>query len=52
MDNINALPWLHSVFDAAEGDLFASSHTGLPAIRRFPLAADLAGWVLNTGVAG
>lgn len=33
LDDDAALPWLHSAFDAAEVDLFASSHTCLPAMR-------------------
>jgi hypothetical protein len=37
---------------AAEVDVFASTHTCLPAMRRFGLRAGRAGWVLNNGAAG
>ncbi|TAL66382.1 MAG: hypothetical protein EPN79_09500 [Burkholderiaceae bacterium] len=47
-----ALPWLRSVFIASDVDLFASTHTCLPAMRRFMVAHGRAGWVLNNGAAG
>ncbi|MEO5697302.1 MAG: hypothetical protein ABIQ60_09245, partial [Burkholderiaceae bacterium] len=47
-----ALPWLDSAFDAAEVDVFASTHTCLPALRRFARGPDRAGWVVNNGAAG
>lgn len=39
--------WLEDVFRAAQVDVFASSHTCLPALRRFAQ-----GWVINNGAAG
>lgn len=45
-------PWLQSAFEQAEVDLFASTHTCLPALRRFALAAGREGCVVNNGAAG
>ena len=42
-----SLPWLNEVLTAAQVDLFASTHTCLPAVRRFDK-----GWVANNGSAG
>ena len=39
--------WLEKAFHAAQVDVFASSHTCLPALRR-----SAQGWVLNNGAAG
>lgn len=44
--------WLRSAFVAADVDVFASSHTCLPAQRRFSVAAGRVGWVSNNGAAG
>ncbi len=52
LDDAQAWPWLHSAFAAAEVDLLASTHTCLPAMRRFELAPRRTGWVLNNGAAG
>lgn len=47
-----AQPWLRSVFDAAAVDVFASTHTCLPAMRGIRLYGDGIGWVINNGAAG
>jgi hypothetical protein len=55
LDRPDALPWLKSVFAKAEVDVFASTHTCLPAMRRIALnlsTSDAIGWVLNNGAAG
>ncbi len=52
LDDPTTLPWLRSVFSAAQTDIFASSHTCLPAMRRIALGHPQAGWVLNNGAAG
>ena len=39
--------WLAEAFHSAQVDVFASSHTCLPALRRFP-----PGWAINNGAAG
>lgn len=44
--------WLRSAFLAADVDVFASSHTCLPALRRFGVAPGRDGWVSNNGAAG
>ena len=51
LDDPRALPWLQSAFEEAEVDLFASTHTCLPAMRQFPLGPR-GGWVVNNGAAG
>ncbi|MCM5570584.1 hypothetical protein M6I34_08690 [Burkholderiaceae bacterium FT117] len=38
--------------DSAIVDLFASTHTCLPALRRFALPGGAAGWIVNNGAAG
>jgi len=43
--------WLESAFLDAGVDVFASSHTCLPALRRFG-GADSPKWVINNGAAG
>lgn len=43
--------WLASAFLEAGADVFASSHTCLPALRRFEFAG-LPKWVVNNGAAG
>jgi hypothetical protein len=52
LDAPEALPWLRSAFGAADVDLFASSHTCLPAMRHFELGKGRRGWVVNNGAAG
>jgi len=54
LDNANELPWLQSAFADAQVDLFASTHTCLPAMRRIARTAngDAAGYVVNNGAAG
>ena len=52
MGDPEALPWLRSAFEAAHVDLFASTHTCLPAMRRVPVARGREGWVANNGAAG
>lgn len=54
LDNSNELPWLQSAFAEAQVDLFASTHTCLPAMRKFALSAsgDARGYVVNNGAAG
>ena len=53
LDDPAALPWLRAAFEAAGVDLFASTHTCLPALRRFEAAAGAAGgMVANNGSAG
>lgn len=47
-----AANWLRSAFVAADVDVFASSHTCLPALRGFSVAAGRDGWVSNNGAAG
>jgi hypothetical protein len=50
----NAATWLQSAFADAHVDVFASTHTCLPAMRRFALNAggNSAGYVVNNGAAG
>jgi hypothetical protein len=52
LDDPHATGWLQSAFLAADVDLFASSHTCLPAMRRLSVAAGRDGWVSNNGAAG
>ena len=52
LDDPDAKPWLRSAFDAAEVDLFASTHTCLPAMRHFELPRGRDGWIVNNGAAG
>jgi len=47
-----AANWLQSAFVAAGVDVFASSHTCLPALRGFSVAPARDGWVANNGAAG
>ncbi|MGA9396147.1 MAG: hypothetical protein WCA83_02725 [Azonexus sp.] len=44
-------PWLRAAFGRAEVDVFASTHTCLPALRRFRLDS-ATGTVINNGAAG
>jgi hypothetical protein len=43
---------ISSMFDSAQVNIFASSHTCLPALRRFALAQGQHGVVINNGAAG
>ena len=54
LDNANELPWLQSSFADGQVDLFASTHTCLPAMRKFALNAEgnATGYVVNNGAAG
>ena len=55
LDDPAALPWLRSVFAQANVDVFASTHTCVPAMRSFALAdtrIDEFGWVVNNGATG
>lgn len=47
-----AQPWIASAFESARVDLFASTHTCLPAMRHFALDSGRSGWVVNNGAAG
>jgi len=47
-----ARPWLLSAFRQADVDLFASTHTCLPALRHFALDQGHQGCVVNNGAAG
>lgn len=44
--------WRGRMFEAAEVDLFASTHTCLPALRRIQLPSGASGVVVNNGSAG
>jgi hypothetical protein len=55
LDDAAAAPWLRSVFSQADADLFASTHTCLPAMRSFALTGVRdgdEGWVVNNGATG
>ncbi|MBE0550663.1 MAG: hypothetical protein IH627_23965 [Rubrivivax sp.] len=52
LDDPAALPWLRSSFQSAGVDVFASTHTCLPALRDSELAPGRHGWVVNNGAAG
>jgi hypothetical protein len=52
LDDPDAHPWLRDAFAAADVDLFASTHTCLPALRRTALVDGRGGWVVNNGAAG
>lgn len=52
LDDPHALAWLQSVFAAADVDLFASTHTCLPALRRFAVGPGRGACVVNNGAAG
>jgi len=52
LDDPSAADWLRSAFAAADVDVFASSHTCLPALRRTGVAPQRHGWVSNNGAAG
>lgn len=58
LDDPDAQPWIAAAFASARVDLFASTHTCLPALRRFAPDAVRAGgpgdagWIANNGAAG
>lgn len=55
LDKPTALPWLRGAFMQANVDVFASTHTCLPAMRSFALTdatAGPSGWVVNNGATG
>ena len=52
LDDPSAQPWIAAAFESARVDLFASTHTCLPAMRRFALDSGRSGWVVNNGAAG
>jgi hypothetical protein len=52
LDDPAELRWQQSVFAAADVDVFASTHTCLPAMRRIGLPTGHDGWVVNNGAAG
>jgi hypothetical protein len=52
LDDPAQRPWLGTMFEAADVDLFASTHTCLPALRRVPAASGREGCVVNNGAAG
>lgn len=55
LDDAGAASWLQSAFAQAQVDVFASTHTCLPAMRQFALANGPThgrGWVVNNGAAG
>ena len=52
LDDPGAQPWIASAFESAQVDLFASTHTCLPAMRHFALDSGGSGWVVNNGAAG
>lgn len=52
LDDPAQAPWLKTMFDAAKVDVFASTHTCLPALRRVPLPAGGEACVVNNGAAG
>ncbi|MBU6257377.1 MAG: hypothetical protein KGL18_02530 [Burkholderiales bacterium] len=52
LDDPARLPWLLSVFSDADVDVFASTHTCLPVMRRFAQDGGRSGWVANNGAAG
>lgn len=52
LDDSAALPWLRAAFASADVDVFASTHTCLPVMRRFALPGRRNGWVVNNGAAG
>lgn len=52
LDDPGARPWLQTAFDNAEVDLFASTHTCLPALRHFAFKPGRDACVVNNGAAG
>lgn len=52
LDDVTQLGWQNSMFEAAEVDLFASTHTCLPALRLVRLAKGRPAGIVNNGAAG
>lgn len=55
LDDPAAAPWLRSAFAQADVDVFASTHTCLPAMRQFTRVdppSKAHGWVVNNGATG
>jgi hypothetical protein len=52
LDDPAALPWLQQVFTQAQVDVFASTHTCLPALRTLPRTGQADAAVVNNGAAG
>jgi hypothetical protein len=52
LDDPAARPWLRACFQAADVDVFASTHTCLPALRDIEVAPGQPGWIVNNGAAG
>ncbi|MBA4175187.1 MAG: hypothetical protein C0505_01280 [Leptothrix sp. (in: Bacteria)] len=52
LDDAAQRPWQREMFDAAEVDVFASTHTCLPALRRVAVGPGREGLVVNNGAAG
>jgi hypothetical protein len=52
LDDSRQLTWLQTMFAAADVDLFACTHTCLPAMRRFELAHAHEAFVIDNGAAG
>lgn len=52
LDSPENRPWIEQAFAAAEVDLFASTHTCLPALRSFTNAVARPQIVINNGAAG
>ena len=51
LDNPANRAWIEETFQRVRVEIFASSHTCLPALRRFA-GAGQTGWVINNGAAG
>lgn len=52
LDDPTQAAWRETVFEAAQVDVFASTHTCLPALRRVPRPAGGDACVVNNGAAG
>ncbi len=52
LDDPDRSSWLAASFSTADVDLFASTHTCLPAMRRIARTAASDGWIANNGAAG
>lgn len=52
LDDAGQAGWREMAFEAAQVDVFASTHTCLPALRRVPLPAGRNACVVNNGAAG
>lgn len=52
LDDPGAAGWLSGVFDRAQVDVFASTHTCLPALRAVAREGRGEGWIANNGATG